>query len=201
MDSRGVRRKSKALSRSFYQRHTQVVAFELIGKLLIFKQKGMLLSGRIVETEAYLGSQDPASHAYRSVTPRNQVMFGPPGMSYVYFTYGNHHCLNVVTEEDGTPGAVLIRAVEPISGIEIMTKRRGQDKLEVLTNGPGKLTQAFGITREHSGLNLTKEPFYITEENSEELIPIRATKRVGISQAKDLPFRFFWLGNRFVSVP
>ena len=208
MDSRGLTGKTKALGRSFYQRNTEVVAFELIGKRLVFKQKETLLSGKIVETEAYLGSQDPASHAYRGVTPRNRVMFGPPGMSYVYFTYGNHHCLNVVTEEDGTPGAVLIRAVEPISGIEIMTKRRGRDNgrgkfqtcpYEQLTNGPGKLTQAFGITREHSGLDLTKEPFYIAEEDSEELIPIRTTKRIGISQAKDLPFRFLWLGNRFVS--
>ena len=168
--------------------------------MLVFKQKEGFLSARIVETEAYLGSQDPASHAYRGVTPRNRVMFGPPGRSYVYFTYGNHHCLNVVTEEEGTPGAVLISAVEPISGIEMMTKRRGQDKLEALTNGPGKLTQAFGITREHSGIDLTSGPFYMAEENSKKWIPIRATKRIGITQAVDLPFRFFWLGNKFVSV-
>ncbi len=168
--------------------------------MLVFKQKEGFLSAKIVETEAYLGSQDPASHAYRGVTPRNRVMFGPPGRSYVYFTYGNHHCLNVVTEEEGTPGAVLIRAVEPVSGIEVMTKRRGGVKLEALTSGPGKLTQAFGITREHSGVDLTENFFYITEGNSGEAICIRAAKRIGIAQAVDLPFRFFWLGNRFVSV-
>lgn len=203
MDSGNIRtcfNNAKALSRSFYGRYTPVVAFELIGKILVFKQKEAVLSARIVETEAYLGRQDPASHAYRGVTPRNRVMFGPPGMSYVYFTYGNHHCLNVVTEEDGTAGAVLIRALEPISGIEAMTKRRGQVKLEALTSGPGKLTQAFGITREHSGLDLTCEPFYIAEGDWEEPIPICVTKRIGISQAKELPFRFYWLGNKFVSV-
>jgi DNA-3-methyladenine glycosylase len=200
MDSGNFTSRSKALSRSFYQRYTPVVAFELIGKILVFKQKEALFSARIVETEAYLGHQDPASHAYRGVTPRNRVMFGPPGVSYVYFTYGNHHCLNVVTEEDGTAGAVLIRALEPISGIEVMTKRRGQVKLEALTSGPGKLTQAFGITREHSGLNLTQAPFYIAEGDREESIPVRADRRIGISQAKELLFRFYWLGNKFVSV-
>lgn len=189
-----------SLDRHFYERNTQVVAFELIGKVLVFKENGTKISGKIVETEAYFGAKDPASHAYRGMTPRNRVMFGAPGVSYVYFTYGNHHCLNVVTEEEGTPGAVLIRAVEPISGIEMMTKRRGQDKLEALTNGPGKLTQAFGITREHSGIDLTSGPFYMAEENSKKWIPIRATKRIGITQAVDLPFRFFWLGNKFVSV-
>ena len=198
--SRTSFRNTKALSSSFYRRYTPVVAFELIGKILVFKQKEALFSARIVETEAYLGAQDPASHAYRSVTPRNQVMFGHPGISYVYFTYGNHHCLNVVTEEHGTPGAVLIRALEPISGIEWMTKRRKQDKLEALTNGPGKLTQAFGITREHSGIDLTQGPFYIAESDQEETIQICATERIGISQAKELPFRYYLLGNKFVSV-
>jgi DNA-3-methyladenine glycosylase len=192
--------KLKRLECSFYERKTQIVAFELIGKVLVFGENGTRLSGRIVETEAYLGSEDLASHASRGVTPRNRVMFGPAGVSYVYFTYGNHHCLNIVTEEDGTPGAVLIRALEPVSGIEEMTKRRGGAKLELLTNGPGKLTQAFGITREHSGLNLTKKSFFIGEENSKEAICIKATQRIGITQAVDLPFRFYWMGNRFVSV-
>jgi DNA-3-methyladenine glycosylase len=199
MDSGNVTVCLKPLSSSFYKRYTPVVAFELIGKTLVFKQKEAVFSGTIVETEAYLGLRDPASHAYRGVTPRNRVMFGPPGVSYVYFTYGNHHCLNVVTEEDGTAGAVLIRSLEPVSGIEVMTKRRAQDKLEALTSGPGKLTQAFGITREHSGLSLTQEPFYIAEQDTKESIPICATQRIGISQAKELPFRYYWLGNKFVS--
>src|SRR3989338_6570908 len=134
------------LERSFYERNTQVVAFELIGKVLIFKQGDNFLSGKIVETEAYFGANDPASHAYRGVTPRNRVMFGQAGMSYVYFTYGNHHCLNIVTETEGVPGAVLIRALEPISGVPIMQRRRGKKiTREQLTNGPGKLAQALGI--------------------------------------------------------
>ena len=147
------------LERSFYERNTQVVAFELIGKILVLKENGMTLSGKIVETEAYFGTQDPASHAYRGVTPRNQVMFGAPGISYVYFTYGSHHCLNVVTEKEDVAGAVLIRSLEPIDGVAIMRKRRGNVNEEQLTNGPGKLTQAFGITREHSGIDLTSGSF------------------------------------------
>ena len=115
-----------SLDRHFYERNTQVVAFELIGKVLVFKENGTKISGKIVETEAYFGAKDPASHAYRGMTPRNRVMFGAPGVSYVYFTYGNHHCLNVVTEKEGTAGAVLIRALEPISGVPIMQRRRGK---------------------------------------------------------------------------
>ena len=176
------------------------MAFELIGKILVLNQDGILLSGKIVETEAYFGAQDPASHAYRGRTLRNQVMFGLAGISYVYFTYGNHHCLNIVTEEEGTAGAVLIRALEPLAGIELMKKRRGNQNELALTNGPGKLTQAFGITREHSGHDLTKSMFYVTEEGEEKSIDIQTDKRIGISRAQNLPLRFYLRGNPFVSV-
>ena len=194
--------KIKSLGKAFYERNTEIVAFELIGKILALKQNGEVLNGKIVETEAYFGAQDPASHAYRGVTPRNQVMFGPPGFSYVYFTYGNHHCLNVVTENEGIAGAVLIRAVEPIEGIEAMKKNRRYVAHEQLTNGPGKLTQAYGITREHSGKDLTKdEPFCITEgKEEEELLHIQVTTRIGISSAKHKPYRFYLMDNPFVSV-
>ncbi|MBI4394904.1 MAG: DNA-3-methyladenine glycosylase [Candidatus Omnitrophica bacterium] len=190
------------LDRSFYERNTPVVAFELIGKILVFKQNGSVLSGKIVETEAYLGSSDPASHAHRGVTPRNHVMFGRAGISYVYFTYGNHHCLNLVTEPDGVPGAVLIRALEPLSGIQVMTKRRGGASRDQLTNGPGKLTQAFGITREHSGLDLTQDSFFVAqdEKKEEEALHIQAAPRIGISRAKEMPLRFYLRSNPFVSV-
>ncbi|MBI3999700.1 MAG: DNA-3-methyladenine glycosylase [Candidatus Omnitrophica bacterium] len=189
------------LGRSFYERNTQVVAFELIGKVLVFEQNGNLLSGKIVETEAYFGANDPASHAYRGVTLRNRVMFGRAGISYVYFTYGNHHCLNMVTEAEGIPGAVLIRALEPISGVQIMQKRRGKIIYGQLTNGPGKLTQAFGITREHSGMDLTKEPFFVTQnERQDQPIPIRVSTRIGISRAKQMPLRFYLQTSSFVSV-
>lgn len=191
----------KPLGRAFYERDTRVVAFELIGKALMFEQNGLLLSGRVVETEAYFGARDPASHAYRGPTLRNRPMFGPGGISYVYFTYGNHFCLNVVTERDQVPGAVLIRAVEPIAGISVMQKRRKLEEITELASGPGKLTQAFGIGREHSGLDLTRPPFYLSEDHEAEYptIPIRVAKRVGISQAKDRLLRFYWIGNLCVS--
>jgi len=165
-----------------------------------------VLRGRIVETEAYGGSDDPASHAYRGVTPRNTVMFGPAGFSYVYFTYGNHHCFNIVTDREDVAGAVLIRAVEPLFGIPTMIKRRKQTALQNLTNGPGKLTEAFGITRKHSGHDLTLEPLYVAESikkdqaDCETPIQVKATKRIGISRAKNRPLRFYLLGNPYVSV-
>ena len=200
------------LARDFYERNTEVVAFELIGKVLIFREGANLLRGRIIETEAYFGANDPASHAHRGPTPRNQVMFGPPGFSYVYFTYGSCHCFNVVTESNGIPGAVLIRALEPIGEISQMTLRRMKTvqngkaiRLEHLTNGPGKLTQAFGITRAHSGLDLTQEPLWISGESGHgeakeiEMINIGVTKRIGISQAKTSLLRFYLVGSSFVS--
>src|SRR3989338_6844339 len=189
-----------SLDRHFYERNTQVVAFELIGKVLVFKENGTKISGKIVETEAYFGAKDPASHAYRGMTPRNRVMFGAPGVSYVYFTYGNHHCLNVVTEKEGTAGAVLIRALEPMEGIELMKKRRGKANEEQITNGPGKLTQAFGITREHSGINLTSGSFYIGETGDQEFLSIQTAKRIGISRAKDELLRFYLSTSDHVSV-
>lgn len=189
----------KPLARSFYERNTAVVAFELIGKILSFKQNGRVFQGRIVETEAYLGTGDPASHAFRGPTPRAKVMFGPPAVSYVYFTYGNHHCLNLVTEKETVAGAVLIRALEPMSGIDAMKKRRSTKELKNLTNGPGKLTQAFGITREHSGKDLIGESFCVFEPREKQTLSIQATARIGISTAKELPYRFYLISSPFVS--
>lgn len=192
----------KPLGRSFYERNTQIVAFELIGKVLVLRQNGVVLSGKIVETEAYFGAHDPASHAYRGVTPRNQVMFGPAGFSYVYFTYGNHHCLNVVTEKEDVAGAVLIRALVPISGISVMEKNRGgYVSHQQLTNGPGKLTQAFGITRKRSGVDLTKgDSFCMTEGRECDVLDIQVTTRIGISRAQHMPYRFYLSNSPFVSV-
>ncbi len=189
----------RRLERAFYERDTVVVAAELIGKILNLKQGTHLLSGIIVETEAYLGSEDPASHAHRGVTPRNRVMFGPAGFSYVYFTYGNHHCFNVVTESEHKPGAVLIRALEPLGGIDEMKKRRHVLALEDVASGPGKLTQAFGMTREHSGLDLTTSDLFLTEAQPNGTLRIKTSKRIGISRAKELPYRFYLLGNLCVS--
>ena len=192
---------AKVLKRAFYERDTRVVACELIGKILVFEDGGTKFCGRIVETEAYLDGKDPASHAFRGMTPRNRVMFGPPGFSYVYFTYGFHHCFNVVTERDGVAGAVLIRAAEPLSGIEQMKKRRGIQKIHDVTNGPGKLTQAYGLTREHSGLDLTDGKLRVEDdlELECELVSIGVSERIGIREPKKLLYRFFWEGNPFVS--
>ncbi|MHA1675849.1 MAG: DNA-3-methyladenine glycosylase, partial [Candidatus Njordarchaeales archaeon] len=132
------------LNRNFYERYTVDVARDLLGKVLVrVLSSEQILAGIIVETEAYRGQDDPASHAYGRKTPRNAIMYGKPGYSYVYFIYGMYHCLNVVTEPEGVPAAVLIRAVEPIFGIELMKKYRNTDKISNLTNGPGKLCQAF----------------------------------------------------------
>jgi DNA-3-methyladenine glycosylase len=202
------------LERPFYARSTEVVAFELIGKILVLSENGAALRGRIVETEAYFGADDPASHAFRGLTPRNRVMFGLPGFSYVYFTYGNHHCLNVVTEPEGVAGAVLIRALEPLEGFSVMEKRRSKASREQWTNGPGKLTQAFGITREHSARDLTQSGSFCAAEDVNEplLHPVRngypisngvhiqTASRIGISRAKKRPLRFYLMDSPFVSI-
>jgi DNA-3-methyladenine glycosylase len=144
--------KSSLLSREFYNRSTLIVARELIGVRLVRVLDGQKLVGLITETEAYIGEEDLACHAKAGRTPRTQVMYGRPGHAYVYFTYGNHWMLNVVTEQEGFPAAVLIRAIQPVEGVEIMSSRRnGRD-----TFGPGKLTQAMGITKSENALDLTE---------------------------------------------
>lgn len=188
------------LPQSFFERDTRVVAVELIGKELVFQASGgRIIRGKIVETEAYYGADDPASHAFRGPTPRNRVMFGPAGVTYVYFTYGNHHCLNLVTESDGKPGAVLIRALEPLDGIEVMKRNRKNDHENQLTNGPGKLTQAFGITREHSGLNVVTGPIGVEASGASRIFSIGVSPRIGISAGQEKLLRFYLKGNPFVS--
>ena len=184
------------LGRGFYSRKTDVVAKDLLGCILVHNLNGRRLSGRIVETEAYFGKNDPGSHASRGMTPRNKIMFGKPGFSYVYFVYGNHHCLNFTTEPEGTAGAVLIRALEPIDGIDEMKRRRGKENN--LTNGPGKLTQALGITKEHNGMDLTGKDLYVIKGDLPK--EIVTTTRIGLSSGKELPLRFYIRGNKFVSV-
>ena len=144
----------KVLSRFFYERPTLEVAKELLGKLLVRMWDGKRISGIIIETEAYIGEDDPACHASVGKTPRNCIMYGQAGFAYVYFIYGMYFCLNVVTERYGFPAAVLIRALEPVEGIEWMKKWRNKDKLSELTSGPGKLTQALFITKELNGVDL-----------------------------------------------
>jgi DNA-3-methyladenine glycosylase len=191
------------LPRSFYDRDPRLVGPELLGKILVRRHGRKLLTGRIVEVEAYLGADDPAAHASIGKTARNAVLFGPPGHAYVYFIYGNHYCLNVSCLRDGIPGGILFRAVEPIEGIQQMFKLRGIDDSDLrrLTRGPGRLSAAFGITRERdNGKDLTdsRSDLRIADDGSD---PPRVliTKRIGITKAADIPLRYIVAGNRFVS--
>ena len=186
---------SDPLPRSFYERPTVDVARDLLGKILVHRAS----AGRIVETEAYLGLEDRAAHASRGITPRTRVLFGPPGHAYVYLIYGMHECLNVVAEPEGTAGCVLIRALEPVAGIEQMRRRRGRKPVEDLANGPAKLTKAMGIGRRHYGADLVAGTLTIREALSRESFEIGVSPRIGITPCADWPLRFFIRGNRSVS--
>ena len=188
----------KKLNRKFYDRPTLKVARELLGKYLVVHQDGHLLSGKIVETEAYDGFKDPASHAHRGMTPRNEVMFGEPGYAYVYITYGIHHCLNLVTEREGYPAAVLIRALEPVDGVELMKKRRGRTKLRDLTSGPAKLCQALGVDRKLNGADLCSGTIFV-QDRGKAAGKIACSGRIGIKEGKNKKWRFFIKGNQCVS--
>jgi DNA-3-methyladenine glycosylase len=188
----------KKLGRKFYDRPTLKVARELLGKYLVVHKDGRLLSGKIVETEAYDGFKDPASHAYRGMTPRNEVMFGAPGYAYIYLTYGMHHCLNLVTQEKGYPAAVLIRALEPVDGIELMKRRRGRRKLRDLTSGPAKLCQAMAVDRRLNGADLLSNTIFV-EDRGEAAERIMRSSRIGVNEGTDKKWRFCLHSNEFVS--
>jgi DNA-3-methyladenine glycosylase len=181
------------LGKKFFNKPTVELAKSLLGKLLVFGN----LQGIIVETEAYLGFDDPGCHASRGKTLRNAPMFGPAGRTYVYLIYGMYHCLNIVSGKEGVGEAVLIRALEPVHGIEVMQKRRKTKKIESLCNGPGKLTQAFGITKKHNDTSLFDGPLNI--HNSRIKSEICTSRRIGLSTGGELELRFFIKGNRFVS--
>ncbi len=181
---------TKKLPRQFYERATLQVAKEILGKHLVFHHPRGKLSARIVEVEAYIGSSDPACHASRGKTPRNSVMFGPGGFSYIYFIYGMYHCLNCITEPKPKPAAILIRAAEPDEGLEIMRYHSPGQKPSALLCGPGKLCRSFGLTIDHSGLDLTKNTLYL-EERAKNKIKIERTTRVGINLGADKLWRFY----------
>jgi DNA-3-methyladenine glycosylase len=187
------------LPRSFFARSTLQVARDLLGHLLVFDAPEGRLVGRLVEVEAYRGPRDPASHAYRK-TARSRIMWGKPGTAYVYFTYGHHYCMNVVTEPDGVAGAVLFRALEPLEGVEMMRVNRGIDDERRLLSGPGRLTQAMGIGRPHNGADLTRPPLYLAR-GRERPVRVVAGPRIGIRTATDRPWRFRIAGSPFVSRP
>ena len=208
----------RPLERGFYERDPRRVARELLGKVLIRRdlvcrdavrrEAAGVLTARIVEVEAYLGENDPAAHSAAGRTARNAVLFGPPGFAYVYFIYGNHYCLNVSCEPDGQAGGVLFRALEPISGIEEMARARGIEirgprDLPGLTSGPGRLAEAFGITRARdNGCDLTSaESSLWIGEDGYHARGIRVTPRIGITKAAEDRLRYVIGGNRFVSGP
>lgn len=186
------------LSTSFYLRDTCQVAMELLGKIIVHNSEEGLTAGMVVETEAYLQG-DPSCHAYRGITPRNQVMFGPPGHVYIYFTYGMHYCFNVVTAAEGIGDAVLIRALEPLEGLDLMSKRRDRSSVLDFCSGPAKLVQAMGLVSELYGHDLTREPLTIHTGIDVEKEQIIVTNRIGIKLAQDLPLRFYIKDNQFVS--
>jgi DNA-3-methyladenine glycosylase len=184
----------KPLKRAFFGRSVHEVAPDLIGATLLFNGVG----GIIVEVEAYHHT-DPAAHSYNGPTPRNQVMFGPPGFVYVYRSYGIHWCVNFVCEREGSASAVLIRALEPTHGLAAMRRRRGLADERALCSGPGKLTEALGITREHNGLALDREPFALYARKTE--LVVMSGIRIGITKAVDLPWRYGLKGSKFLSKP
>jgi len=179
----------RPLGRAFYARDALAVAPLLLGRTLVSESDAGTVTGRIVEVEAYCGFSDPASHAYRGPTRRNAVMFGPPGHLYVYFTYGMHFCANAVCEAVGSPGAVLLRAVEPLSGIDVMAERRGLASVGLLARGPARLAQAFGIDRALDGCDLVGGPVWI---GGRQVLcgAVLASPRVGITKAVGEPWRF-----------
>lgn len=180
------------LGRAFFARSVHEVAPELLGAKVLVDGVG----GRIVEVEAY-DAEDPASHGYAGRTERNRSMFGPPGHAYVYRSYGIHWCLNLVCEEDGRAAAALVRALEPTDGLDEMRGRRGLADARLLCSGPGRLCQALGVTRKHDGLPLDSPPFEIHAR--EESVEVIAGARVGISRARDAPWRYAVAGSRFLS--
>jgi len=186
------------LARPFFRRYTPDVARDLLGCHFVRRVRGRTLSGRIVEVEAYRGSDDPASHSYRGATKRSSIMFGDAGHVYVFFSYGFHWCLNFTTEGKGQPGAVLIRALEPVEGIGLMVKNRGVSEVGRLTNGPGKLTKALSIDGAFNGEDVvTSRRLYILSRG--EPVKTGASERIGISRGREQQWRYFVEGNRFVS--
>lgn len=187
------------LAPAFYDREPEQVARELLGALVVHRSWGGRTAGRIVETEAYLGPHDPACHAVAGLTKRTRWLFGPPGLAYVYFIYGVHWCLNAVTREEGFGSAVLIRALEPVEGVPLMRERRDVARDRDLTNGPGKLCQALGITGEQNGLRLFDSRLTIHPGAPLPDEAVAVTPRIGITKAAEWPLRWIVRESPFVS--
>lgn len=202
-----------ALPSLFYEQHTLEIARQLLGKTLLVvpqdaESEGEATAGIIVETEGYIGPEDPACHAYNGRTRRNDILWGPPGVAYVYFTYGNHWMINAVTGPEGYAAAVLVRAVQPVLGLATMRERRrlhlrkGKKDDRQLTNGPGKLCQAMGVTGKFNGQSLNGPGLYLAETPASYQLPAFETvtsKRIGITRGVDFPWRYYVKDNPFVS--
>lgn len=198
----------RPLPREFFNRDPRRVCRELLGKVLVRREQGKLLAGRVVEVEAYMGVNDPAAHAAAGLTPRNRVLFGPPGHAYIYFIYGNHYCLNVSCMPEGKAGCVLFRALEPLAGIAEMEQARGlvdsasnKRVLRQLTSGPGRLAEAFGITRPQDNDKDLTNPHsdLFLADNGYRPGRVLTTARVGITKAAGKRLRYVIAGNEFVS--
>ncbi|VBB06137.1 methylpurine-dna glycosylase (mpg) [Lucifera butyrica] len=200
----------KSLDREFYNRDSLIVAKELLGKILVHEIGGQIISAKIVETEAYMGITDKAAHSYGGKrTPRVEVMYGAPGIAYIFVIYGMHYCFNVVTREEGNPQAVLVRAAEPVDGLDLMAQNRfnksydelNRSQATGLTNGPGKLCKALSIDGRLNGEDLCSSFLYVLE-GEDEKFDIVSSKRIGVDyaeEAKDFLWRFYIKNNRFVS--
>lgn len=199
LQAKGEKLRKNVYSTNFFLRPTEEVARDLLGAILLHETEEGVTAGMIVETEAYLSCNDPACHAACGMTKRNAPMFGKPGTVYVYKIYGMHCCFNVVTGPEGRGEAVLVRALEPIAGIELMQKRRGKKDLRDLCSGPAKLVEAMGITLDLNGASLMEGPLYLLRRRRRPQA-IVTTTRVGISKGADLPLRFYIAGNPYVSV-
>jgi len=200
-----IKHSIKKLKKSFYRRELLVVARDLLGKVIVKADENKILAGKIVEVEAYHGDFDEAAHSYGGITKRNEIMFEAGGYLYVYFTYGAHHCCNVVTGRKGQGTAVLIRAVEPVSGIDKIIRNRFGRKLrnnkEIfnLTSGPGKVCKAFRIDRMHSGSDLTGKEIFILDAEKIKSKDVGVSKRIGITRSVDLRWRFYIKNNQYLS--
>ncbi|GBD86815.1 3-methyladenine DNA glycosylase [bacterium BMS3Abin03] len=197
--------KSTKLEKNFYKRKVLIVAKELLGKIFVHKNTGKIYAGKIVEVEAYDGSLDKAAHSYSGKTKRNEIMFREGGYLYVYLSYGVHYCCNVVTGEKDKGTAVLIRAVEPVEGIDRMIKNRfgrnltGEKENYNLTSGPGKVCKAMDINIKHSGIDLTGDEIYILDRPKIKNKMVGVSKRIGITRSANLPWRFFIKDNPYLS--
>lgn len=184
----------------FFVRDPREVAQALLGTLIVSSARGAVTGGRIVETEAYLGSDDPGSHAAtKGMTARNSVMYGPPGSVYVYFTYGNHHMLNLVCSPEGVAGAVLIRALEPLIGVGAMRSRRGRRNLNELTSGPGRLAEALGVDLSDNGTRLGEGRLVVYHWEGPAEGDVAVSGRVGLSSGHELDYRYYLANSPFVS--